>query len=262
MHDSYEEVLSHLSQNRPRVARVLQSAHEHRQATSLRLVEGARFKRLEELLSHLDVVENGFKEHPRLKEVAFLVERARGDFETAIEATLSGYVSVAVDAMRGVIEIENLLLDFSLAQDRVSEWLKANSAVLRKRFKAVDVRKRLATAGIGNVGDRAESVDYAAHSAALHVSPVVHPLARKGFVKSEGFEGDSGFWEIFEHSRRLLNALDRLMDLFDDESVKDVPRMNTLKDLEDAWRRTQEMQALFLALWQAAAEAAGSIESD
>ncbi len=60
-----------------------------------------------------------------LSRLAFLVTRSAADFETATEATLSGYLSVAVDAMRDVMEIENLLLDFAVSPAHIDEWLAA-----------------------------------------------------------------------------------------------------------------------------------------
>ena len=67
--------------------------------------------------------------------MAFLVERAEADFQTAIEATLSGYQGVAADAMRDVMEIECLLLDFAVNGGGADEWLNADES-LRPRASA------------------------------------------------------------------------------------------------------------------------------
>jgi hypothetical protein len=253
MSESYESVLSRLTYERPTLAQLLRSAEEHRAKTCATLLEGARFKGIEQLLVHLSLVEEAFARHPEFTQIRFLIARARGDFETAIEATISGYLSVAIDSMRDTIEIENLLLDFTIKPGRMTEWLNSDDAALKKRFKPVDVRRRLAQEGIGKIGAHAESVDYSAHSAALHVNPRIQPLAEKGFVANRGFDSDAGFWEVFEHARRLLIALDRIMEMPDDGSFDDVPNLEDLGDVKDAWERTQQMQTMFLALWQATA---------
>lgn len=70
-------------------------------------MDGARFQGLDELLQ-------AFTANPTLHRIARLIHRSRADLETATEAILSGYVAVVADAMRDVMEIENLLLDFAV----------------------------------------------------------------------------------------------------------------------------------------------------
>jgi hypothetical protein len=72
-----------------------------------------RLKGLEQLYTYLDAAIESYSLIPKLAVLAFLVRRVRADFETALEATLSGYQGVASDAMRDVMEIEGLLLDFA-----------------------------------------------------------------------------------------------------------------------------------------------------
>ena len=45
------------------------------------------------------------------------------DFYTAVEAVLSGFAAVCTDALRDVMEIENLLRDFSADVAQVEAWL-------------------------------------------------------------------------------------------------------------------------------------------
>src|SRR5262249_9179018 len=111
---SYERTLGRLVDSRPRLARSLDSAEQLRASRSDLMADGIRFKGLEELLIKLDHIEEAWRADPHLNRLAFLVRRAIADFETAIEAGLSGYPAVAADSMRDIMEIELLLLDFSV----------------------------------------------------------------------------------------------------------------------------------------------------
>src|SRR6266498_3914098 len=122
---SYEATLAELAAERPRLAAALQRAQQQRAHQAASLLHGARFKGLDELLRRLDELARGFEADPMLSRLAFLVTRSAADVETATEATLSGYLSVAVDAMRDVMEIENLLLDFAVSPAHIDEWLAA-----------------------------------------------------------------------------------------------------------------------------------------
>src|SRR6266536_812036 len=106
-------------------AAALQRAQQQRAHQAASLLHGARFKGLDALLCRSSEAARGFEADPMLSRLAFLVTRSAADFETATEATLSGYLSVAVDAMRDVMEIENLLLDFAVSPAHIDEWLAA-----------------------------------------------------------------------------------------------------------------------------------------
>lgn len=55
------------------------------------------------LRHHLDELLQAFIADPTLRRIAFLIHRSRADLETAMEATLSGYIAVAADAMRDIL---------------------------------------------------------------------------------------------------------------------------------------------------------------
>ena len=70
------------------------------------------------------------------------------------------------------------------------------------------------------------------------------------------FSADSGFWEIFEHGRRLLFAIHRLRR-------KVAPHLRSpwgpergLRKFRAGWQATQEWQAVFRALIEVAREEA------
>lgn len=178
---------------------------------------------------------------------------ARRRVETVLEATLGGYFTVAADAMRDVSEIENLLLDFTADPDLLDQWLHADDKILRMKFKPAAVRQRLHQAGVGRYLTSAESMDYRAHSAALHVTPQArqHPLNRKGRIQESSFEGYAGFWEIFQHARRVHLALEGARQRLA-ERPEAIPTSD-LNAVQDAWHRTQELQDAYLALLQGTA---------
>ncbi len=250
---SYDASLLDLAAKRPRLAAALRRAEERRAANTASLLSGARFKGLEELLRDLDDLTGAFESDAGLSRLAALLARSVADFETAIEACLSGYLSVAVDAMRDVMEVENLLLDFAVLPAHIDQWLTAGPKDLRSKFKPATVRRRLHEAREGQYASSQDSADYRAHSAALHVSPHRNPLTARGFLPEQGFEGDAAFWELFEHARRLRIAIRRLVIARSPGSAAETITAKTLIDVEDAWQRTQEMQAIYLALGQAAA---------
>jgi len=214
---------------------------------------GARFKGLEKLLGYLHDVAHAFQEDPNCSRLAFLLTRCVADFETATEATLSGYLAVARDSMRDVMEIENLFLDFVVKPENIDTWLTGTRTTLKNYFKPVAVRERLHAAGVGRFTDSAYSADYAAHSEALHVTPHRYILDQKGFT-TDGWAVDLGFSEIFEHFKRLQIAIARLTDVLSPGSSASVVAHKDLHDVQDAWERTQQTQELFLELIQASDE--------
>jgi len=248
------QAFARLTVEHPRLGAALRQGEQQRIHTVAALMSGARFKGLDELLRNLDELGRAFTADPECSKLAFLINRCVADFETAIEATLSGYLSVAIDAMRDVMEIENLFLDFAIHHDHVDQWLAADQKTLKNKFSAASVRSRLHAAGEGRYATTAQSLDYQAHSAALHVSPHRHPVAAKGFSIEQGWAGDAGFWEIFGHAGRLQTAIRRFVGAICPASPVDDVANHESPDVQDAWKRTQEMQDIYLAVLQASAK--------
>jgi hypothetical protein len=247
---SYPNLMSVSEDTYPRLAKNLVEANERRVTQLSQLIEGARLKGVDELLRYLDEVAEAFDSDPPLREISFLVRRAGSDVETSIEATLSGYLSVATDAMRDVMEIEMLLLDFAVNSNHIGEWLGADSQTRWRLFKPAELRGRLRSAGIGRYKNLTRDPDYSAHSEALHVSPRQDPLSAKGLQpEADGFVvPDGGFWEVFEHSRRILFALDALRADVSATAWPGVAQSRDLISFHDACARTQQMQQMYLAL--------------
>jgi len=257
---SYSELIRLLALRLPSLANLLASGEASRAGQLRALLGGARLRGLEELHVHLHRLEDQFaRRHPI---VAGLIRRSRADFEAALEATLSGYTSEVADAMRDVSEVELLLLDFSLDPARIMEWRTLSRRDRLRQFRPAVIRERLRAAGIGRfAGNAGEDTDYRAHSEALHVSPFTPVIARReprGSGRDDPWDADAGFWEMFEHARRLIIATDALRASLKIRPLRAVaPSLRHLKDFRDAWDRTQEMQAIYIALLMATLEGEG-----
>jgi hypothetical protein len=210
---------------------------------------------LEELLTHLAEVEQALAIRADLRPIASLAARARADFVTALDALLSGFHAVAVDAMRDVMEIEFLLREFRHAPDKIKVWAQADFKQLNDQFRPA-VLRQLHANGVGaKPQDLSEAADYKAHSSFLHVTPYQGIFGGPGIVADNvPFATDGCFWEIYEHARRLLFEFHALKRVVAARLRMPAGPRKGLKAAREAWKRTQEMQAIFLALVEAAAE--------
>ncbi|WP_228183987.1 hypothetical protein [Streptomyces anulatus] len=234
----------------PIAALALATADVRRHQNLKRLAGDIRFTGVNELLSRLSTVGKMFAEAPELSKLAFIVKRTHADFMTALEATLSGYFSVASDAMRDVLEIQYLLMDFAINPGHADEWLTTDAKTRWKRFSPAPVRKRLQAAGVVKFGDRAESMDYKGHSMGLHLSPVRLINSADGIVPEHSWLNEAGFWEIFDHGRGLLRGLTMLIETAapgsraEDEIKKEMTSFDEAskqaETLKQAWLSTLE----------------------
>lgn len=242
---SFDEVLQRLAATRPALAEELREAHSRRTRAIAARLEGVRLEGLDVLLVYLAKVGQAWERDDGLRQLAPLVDRLRRDFYTAAEATLSGYLAVAADAMRDAMEVENLIRDFVADPSQVPLWLARDPRDPPGPFRPVSVRARIRAAGLASPSAN-EKGDYAAHSMALHVNSGLDrvELFRKGFVKEGDFFADAGFWEIFEHARRVIGALDLARQRLAARPRR-IPTGSRVKAVRRAWERTQEMQLLF-----------------
>jgi hypothetical protein len=243
---SYLSLLESLTSTCPRLARPLDTAERTRTARLALMGDGARLAGLNELLVRLDDVAAAWDDDPGLAKLAFLIRRAIGDYETAIEAGLSGFPSVACDSMRDVMEIENLLLDFFIEPTRADEWLAAERGDRLRRFSPAAVRRRILDSTLAEVtGTEKVASDYAAHSEAIHPAPGWPPIAemRRGHVETavdDYFAIDISFVEMYEHGRRLGNAVLLLSDRVSPGSLASQMSSGALPAFSDGHQRTQE----------------------
>ncbi|HEY0377577.1 MAG TPA: hypothetical protein VGC87_11695 [Pyrinomonadaceae bacterium] len=117
----YQALLESFANTHPLLAASLLKAQKNRIDRLQKYSSGVRLKGLEQLQSHLIIVEQSFQRNRTLKKVAFLIARAKADFETALEAVLSGLHGVVFDAMRDVMEVEFLLRDFLYESSHIDD---------------------------------------------------------------------------------------------------------------------------------------------
>lgn len=242
----YRAALQSFTVTHPRVGAVLLAAEETRAERLTLMAGGQRLKGLEEFVTRLETVVSAWNEDESLGRLAFMVKRAQADFEIAIEASLSGYPATASDAMRDVLEIEMLLLDFYLEPTRVDEWLNAERDVRLNRYSPAAVRKRVLESGLHEVATSPTvAADYRSHSEALHVVPNWPPVAelRRGHVaaaRDSYFAVDVGFIEMYEHGRRLGNAVLLIAHRLSPDSPAEEESSGELPEFSEGHARTQE----------------------
>ena len=249
----FSTLLRELAKTHPKTAGHLSTAQSNREERLSRYLGGSRLKGYEELIAHLEELEPVFEKSRRLRRISFLIGRARGDFQTALEAALSGFHSVAHDAMRDVMEIELLLREFYCEPHHIEQWVSCSPKERNDRFRPALLRQRHARRMAKQPQDLGEASDYRAHSMFLHVSPYRNPFGGPGLDDpTMPFADDSCFWEIFEHGRRLLFVAHRLRRKVARHAKSPWGPERGLKKFRDAWQRTQEMQVIWRALLEAA----------
>jgi len=250
MNQDYEVILDELAVTHPLVAGALKQAHTNRVNDLSALTSGARLRGVEALLTWLSSMTDRFESSERLGPLTFLIKRVIADAQSALEATLAGYQGVAADAMRDVMEIELLLLDFATNPSHDQQWLTADAETRWQKFRPAKLRGRLKAAGVGRYAGEESDADYKAHSEAIHVSPRSLPFGAKGLTTDQ-WTRDAGFWELLEHGRRMIFAVHRLESSVAGADLQDPDTDPDLDAVRDAWERTQEMQSMYLALLQA-----------
>ena len=246
---SLSTLLRVLSESHPTIAGFLSCAQSNRQKNLSQYLGGARLRGYEELINHLEQLEYVFQRSRRLQGISLLIRRVRGDFQLGLETTLSGFHSAAHDAMRDVMEVQFLLREFYYEPSRIEQWLQATPKELNNKFRPTILRQPHAKRLGSRPEDVAEASDYRGHSMWLHVSPYPHPFGGTGFSGPEGpFDTDLCFWEMFEHGRRVLFEAHRLRRKAAPHIKSPWGPWRGLKEFRDAWQRTQEMQAIWMAL--------------
>ena len=260
---SYSTLIRILSSSHPILARHLRIAESNRQQRLARYLSSARLEGIEELLGHLEQMQQLFLEHHRLQRIAFLLEDSREAFVSATEATLSGYYSVAFDAMRTVMEVEFILRDFRYNTKHLEEWLACTRKQRLSKFRPAVLRARYATRRNTSPERLPESNDYAQHSSMLHVGPDQNPFGGVPGISEPvmPFGDDAAFWEIFEHGKRLLAQVHGVKGRL-------APRLKaplgpkSLPKFQKGWKQTQEMQFIAFTLAMAVLDASNQKNGD
>lgn len=246
---SYKSVVKALSETHPTTTSFLRRAEVNRTRRLKYWQHSGRMQGYEELISHLTEVGQVYRRNRRLRPIAFLIDRAQADFVTGLEATLSGFHSVAHDAMREVMEIEFLLREFYHEPDRIQEWLKASPKQQNDKFRPAILRQRHAARHNVKPENLVEANDYRSHSLYLHVTTAKNPFGGPGISDEDiAFSADSGFWEIFEHGRRVLFTIHWLRRKIAPHLRSPWGPKRGLRKVRAAWHATQNSQVIYHAL--------------
>lgn len=243
---NYKDLIAETNKVLPRVGTVLAAANAAREWNLRGYANGARLRGLEQLYEYLEKSHHLLTGSNWARDFAFLIARARTDFDVALESTLSGYVSGAFEAMRDVLEIELLLRDFTAFPDNAHEWLTASERDRSKRFRPAELRKRQKQ--IGHRWSESDESDYRGHSVGLHVTPSNTPFSTKTSGAQLLFGVDMAFWDIFDHARRIVLVLDMM---FSERGIGPKPIDDPNRDLlaiKEGWARTLHIQRIFMTL--------------
>ena len=171
----YHAALKKSAEQFPLVTDALMRADRHRLRRWQQFIDPVDLQALELLLDFLMYASRTFEGSSETAEIAFLPARMADDARMSLESLLSGYLQLASDAMRDVLETELLVRDFVLDTAQIRRWCRADEDVLRKKFRPVHSRQRLANALGVDVKDVPGATDYEMHSKLLHVRPPLLP---------------------------------------------------------------------------------------
>ena len=247
----YEELLNDLGKTRPQIASVLKRAHTNRVKKLSRMQTGMRLHGLEEFLNFLELACAEMSRLPKLSKLAFLIHRAKADYEVAIEATFSEMRDVVFDSMRDVMEIEYLLKDFTEAPDHIDEWLSQSLDDPPGKFSPANLRKRQAQILGIEPSDLPTTKDYKAHSRFLHVNPYPNPFGGKGVLDGEAassdlflFSSDSSFWDMYGHASSLIESIRAILLAAGDKVNPDVLSDDQLSEFRAAHVQVKDLERM------------------
>jgi len=215
MTNDYADLLSEFATKRPKIADVLLTGQANRSARLQLETLEIYFDAIEAFLSQIDKSRILFttlkvKDFSRLY---FLLDRARGDLEIALEAVLSGLHTTVADAMRDMMEITYLMRDFFYEPSHIEKWMSSTDKVRRDFFAPVKLREREAKRLNIDVKDLPDSGDYKAHSMDLHVNPFLPLVAvHRGVDRTDdALELRKTLWEILFHTDTFLIVIEAIL---------------------------------------------------
>jgi hypothetical protein len=188
-------MLQESAEHYPLATDALMRADRHRPRRWQQFIDPIDVQAIDLLLGFLMEASDALAAASASRDLDFLPTRIADDLRMSLEGMLSGYLQVASDAMRDVIDTELLIRDFALDPRQIDRWLNADERLLKREFKPVDCRKRQARALGVPIDDVAGATDYKAHSQLLHVG---RPLL---FVRSP------------ESGHRAIHVLNAIADI-------------------------------------------------
>jgi hypothetical protein len=211
----YHALLKESAISYPRVTDALMRADRHRPRRWQQFIDPIDLQATDRLLEFLTSVSRSLEEDGETSDLAFLADRVADDVRISLEGLLSGYLQVASDAMRDIMETELLIRDFALDPNQISKWRTADANVLRRSFRPVHLRQRQADALGVDIGNVPGASDYSAHSKLLHVG---EPLLFSRTPESGAMAGHRAIHvleslaDIMYHGSSAVQALDLFLN--------------------------------------------------
>lgn len=211
----YHATLKESAKSYPLATEALMRADRHRPRRWHQFIDAIDLKAIDLLLKYLISVSRSLTEARETFDLAFLPYRIADDVRISLEGLLSGYLHVASDALRDIMETELLIRDFALDPSQIDRWRNATEDVLRKEFRPVHLRQRQADALGVDRKDVPGAADYSAHSKLLHVGP---PLLFKRTPESGAMAGHEAInvlnvlSDVMYHGSSAVQALDLLLN--------------------------------------------------
>jgi hypothetical protein len=195
----YHATLEESAGSYPLATEALMRADRHRPRRWQQFMDPIDLKAIDSLLTYLISVSRSLNEAIGTRDLAFLPDRTADDVRISLEGLMSGYLQVASDAMRDIMETELLIRDFALDPSQIEKWRNASEDVLRKSFRPAHLRQRQAAALGVDIKDVPGATDYSAHSELLHVrQPLLYPRTPESGAMA---------------GHRAINVLDSLADI-------------------------------------------------
>jgi hypothetical protein len=210
----YHATLKRSSKAYPRATDFLMRAERHRSRRWQQFIDPIDLQAIDLLLDYLMSVSQSLEEDANLAGLAFLPERIAGDVKMSLEGILSGYLQIASDSMRDIIETELLIRDFALDTNQIDSWRNASDDVLRRRFQPVHLRQRQANALGCDIKDVPGATDYAAHSKLLHAGRTVlfERSLESAMAGHEVTTVLDSIGDVMFHGTSAVRALDLLLN--------------------------------------------------
>jgi hypothetical protein len=218
--DDYSGWIKDYANRLPRTLEVLLSAEIGRRRRLRRYVQRRHLETLEALLTLLAEVQSLYEESPLLRSIYFLVRRVSEDYQVALEALLSGLLSVVSDLMRDVLETEMLIQDFALLPTQIEAWKRADDRTRLKRFAPAVLRQRRARSLGVDPAHLPGTEDYQAHSQLLHVNP---QSLERGIYRAYSVDAVlRSLHDMWFHAKRVVTAYHQLALAVDATGVSNI----------------------------------------